>query len=122
MRFVTTIAYAGLFTLITTVSALAHAEYQSSVPETDATVKSAPKEISIVFSEEVNPDLSRIVVNDSAGTEVDMGNSHIVGGNAKQLAVDVKSLQAGTYMVLWISVAADDGHKLTGKFKFTIAP
>jgi len=122
MRFATTIAYAGLLTLITTGSALAHAEYQSSVPESDATVKSAPKEVSIVFSEEVNPDLSRIVVNDSAGTEVDIGNSHIVGGDAKQLAVDVKSLQAGTYVVLWTSVAADDGHKLTGKFKFTVAP
>lgn len=122
MRLARTIAHAGSFILLATGSAFAHADYQSSVPESDATVKSAPSEVSITFTEEVNADLSRIVVDDSAGNEVDKVNSHIVGGNAKQLAVDLKGLQAGTYEVLWTSVAADDGHKLTGKFKFTFAP
>ena len=122
MKFARTIAHAGLFTLVAAGSAFAHAEYQSSAPQSDATVKPAPAEVSITFSEEVNPSLSLIVVDDAGGAQVDKGDSHIVGGDAKQLAVDLKPLQAGTYMVLWTSVAADDGHKLTGKFKFTVAP
>ena len=122
MRFSKTATYAGLFIFVATGSAFAHAEFQSSVPQGDATVKPAPSEVSITFSEEVNPSLSQIVVDDATGKQVDKADSHIVGSDAKQLAVGLQPLAAGTYEVLWTSVAADDGHKLTGKFKFTVAP
>lgn len=102
-------------------NAFAHAEYKSSVPEKDATVTSAPAAVIIEFDEEVNPKLSLIVVEDATGQKVDKADSHLAG-DEKHLGVDLGTLKAGTYKVLWTSVAADDGHKLTGAFSFTVAP
>ncbi len=122
MRNKMTATYAALITMAAVGNAFAHAELKSSVPEKDATVKTAPSEVSIMFDEEVNPKLSLIVVQDASGHHVDKGDSHLVGEDAKHLSVDLNPLPAGTYQVTWISVAVDDGHKLTDKFKFTVAP
>jgi copper resistance protein C len=122
MRYATTIMAAALFTVAAVSNAFAHAELKSSVPEKDATVKTAPSEVAIEFDEEVNAKLSSIVVTNSAGQHVDKGDSHLVGDDAKHLSVDLNPLPAGTYQVIWTSVAADDGHKLSDSFKFTVAP
>ena len=106
--------------LLFAANAFAHAEYKSSVPEKDATVK-APAAVVIEFDEEVNPKLSLIQVEDSGSQKVDKGDSHLVG-DEKHLGVDLGALKPGIYNVLWTSVAADDGHKLTGTFSFTVAP
>ncbi|HVT53816.1 MAG TPA: copper homeostasis periplasmic binding protein CopC [Dongiaceae bacterium] len=103
-------------------AALAHAELESSVPAADATVKEAPKTIEIDFSEELNAKLSKIEVQDSMGMQVDKGDSHVASDNEKHLSVDLNALGAGTYKVLWTSVASDDGHKLTGSYAFTVQP
>jgi methionine-rich copper-binding protein CopC len=122
MRYKMTAAYTALITMALISNAFAHAELKSSVPERDATVKTAPSEVSIEFDEEVNPKLSSIVVEDTKGQQVDKGDSHLVGGDAKHLSVDLNPLPAGTYQVIWTSVAADDGHKVSDMFKFTVAP
>ena len=111
-------------TLITTGStaAFAHAELKISMPEKNATLKTAPTDVMIEFSEALNPKLSKIVVQDAKGKQVDKGDSMVDGGDPKHLMVDLNTLAAGTYKVTWTSVAADDGHKLTGSFKFTVAP
>ncbi|HEY2892434.1 MAG TPA: copper resistance CopC family protein [Dongiaceae bacterium] len=116
------VAYSAALAIAFAANAFAHAEYKSSVPEKDATVKTAPTEVAIEFDEEVNPKLSLIVVQDAGGQKVDKGDSHLVGDDAKHLSVDLDALKAGVYKVLWTSVAADDGHKLTGMFSFTVAP
>ena len=122
MRYAMTAACAAAMILAATGMALAHAELKSSVPEKDATLKTAPTEVSIEFTEEINPKLSLIVVGDAKGRHVDKGDSHLVGDDAKHLSVDLNALPAGVYTVTWTSVAADDGHKLSDKFTFTVAP
>jgi methionine-rich copper-binding protein CopC len=122
MRYGMGAACAVLMMTAMAANAFAHAELKSSVPERDATVKPAPSEVSIEFDEEVNPKLSLIVVQDAQGHRVDKADSHLVGGDAKQLSVDLNPLPAGTYQVIWTSVAADDGHKVTDTFQFTVAP
>jgi methionine-rich copper-binding protein CopC len=122
MRYKMSAAYATLLTMAAIGNAFAHAELKSSVPEKDATLKVAPSEVSIEFDEEINPKLSLIVVQDATGQHVDKGDSHIVGDDAKHLSVDLNPLKAGTYRVIWTSVATDDGHKVTDMFKFTVAP
>jgi methionine-rich copper-binding protein CopC len=114
-------ACSAAFALAFAANAFAHAELKSSVPEQDATVKTAPSEIALTFDEEVNPKLSLIVVEDSAGQRVDKADGHLAG-DAKHLSIDLNPLKPGVYQVLWTSVAADDGHKLNGKFSFTVAP
>ena len=103
-------------------TAFAHAELQSSVPQKDAILKTAPAEVAIEFSEEVNPTLSHIVVKDAAGRRVDKKDDHVAADNPKHFSVDLEPLAAGEYEVSWTSVAAEDGHKLSGTFKFKIAP
>ncbi len=102
--------------------AWAHARLKTSVPEKDATLKSAPAAVDIDFSEAVNAKLSKITVQDSKGERIDRDDNHVAAGDPKHLTVDLKDVPAGTYTVNWTSVAADDGHKLTGSFKFTVAP
>jgi methionine-rich copper-binding protein CopC len=122
MRYKMTAAYVALITMALVANAFAHADLKSSVPEKDAAVKTAPSEVSIVFTEEINAKLSLIIVEDATGQHVDKSDSHLVGGDAKHLSVDLNPLPAGTYQVIWTSVAADDGHKVSDKFKFTVAP
>lgn len=115
-------ALASLFAVAGATAAFAHAELQTSVPAADATVKEAPKTVEIDFSEELNPKLSKIAVQDSMGMTMDKGDSHVSDSDAKHMSVDLQPLAAGTYKVLWTSVAADDGHKLTGSYTFTVQP
>ncbi len=122
MQFRLLFACSAAFTFALGANAFAHAELKSSVPQKDATVKPAPTEIALTFDEEVNPKLSLIVVEDPAGQKVDKADSHLTGDDAKHLSVDLNPLTPGVYQVFWTSVAADDGHKLTGKFSFTVAP
>jgi methionine-rich copper-binding protein CopC len=103
-------------------TAFAHAELQSSAPQKNAVLNSPPSEVAIDFSEEVNPKLSRIVVKNAAGERVDKNDGHVAADNAKHFSVDLGPLAAGEYEVSWTSVAAEDGHKLSGKFKFKVAP
>ncbi|HVI89621.1 MAG TPA: copper resistance protein CopC [Dongiaceae bacterium] len=113
---------AALLIAASTTAAFAHAELKTSMPEKNATLKTAPADVMIEFSEELNPTLSKIVVEDAKGQHVDKGDSHVDAGDPKHMMVDLNTLAAGTYKVTWTSVAADDGHKLSGSFKFTVAP
>jgi methionine-rich copper-binding protein CopC len=122
MRYSSTAAWLAVIMMAAAGNAFAHAELKSSMPEKDARLKAAPTEVSIMFDEEVNPKLSLIVVQDAKGQPVDKADSHLVGGDAKHLSVDLNPLPAGTYQVIWTSVAADDGHKLSASFSFTVAP
>jgi methionine-rich copper-binding protein CopC len=122
MRYQMIAPVTALLMLSSAGSAFAHADLQSSVPAENATVKTAPTEVTIEFSEELNPTLSKIVVQDAKGQHVDKADSHVGSDDPKHLSVDLTPLKAGVYKVIWTSVAADDGHKVSGSFKFTIAP
>jgi methionine-rich copper-binding protein CopC len=102
--------------------ALAHADLASADPAAGATVKTAPTEISITFTEEVEPKFSSIQVLDAGGTRVDEGASHTAPGNEKLLSIGLKPLAAGTYKVIWHATAADDSHKTKGNYVFTVKP
>ncbi len=100
--------------------AWAHAFLDHSSPAVGATV-AAPKEISIWFTEEIEPAFSRIEVTDSAGNRVDQGATRIDTANHELLHVAVKPLPAGAYKVTWHVVSVDT-HHTQGDFTFTIAP
>jgi CopC domain len=66
----------------------------------------APKQVSIWFTEEVEPAFSRIEVTDSSGTRIDEGGTHI-DANRELLHVWVKPLSPGTYKVTWHIMSVD---------------
>ena len=80
--------------------ARAHAFLDHATPAVGATV-TAPREISIWFSEAVEPAFSAIAVTDAAGNRVDDGGTHRDAADPKLLHVALKKLPPGTYKVTW---------------------
>jgi len=103
-------------------SAFAHADLASANPPVSGTVATAPSEISITFTEDVEPKFSGIQVLDATGKRVDEGSVHTAPDNEKILSIGLKPLTAGTYKVIWHATAADDSHKTKGNYLFTVKP
>ena len=115
-------ALAAVLSLAGAGSALAHADLASADPAAGATVKTAPTEISITFTEEVEPKFSSIQVLDAGGKRVDDGAAHTAPDNEKLLSIGLKPLAPGAYKVIWHATAADDSHKTKGSYEFTLKP
>jgi hypothetical protein len=109
---------AGLFAA--SAAAWAHAFLDRAVPAVGATV-AAPKEVSVWFTEQVEPAFSKIEVSDAAGDRVDSGDTHVDKANPKLLHVSLKPLKPGTYRVSWRVVSVDT-HHTKGDFSFIVAP
>jgi len=115
-------ALAAILSLALAGPALAHADLASANPAVGGTVATAPTDVTITFTEEVEPKFSGIQVLDAQGKRVDQGEAHTVPDDAKLLSVAVKPLAAGTYNVIWHATAADDSHKTKGNYLFTVKP
>jgi methionine-rich copper-binding protein CopC len=107
---------AALFIGITAV--LGHADLESSDPAAGATI-TTPYTLTATFSEEMAPDESSIVVQDSTGKEVARGS--VSATDDKQMTVDLPALPDGEYEVLWTTVTADDNGVERGTYNFTVA-
>ena len=103
-------------------SALGHSSFQRSEPKDGETLKEAPGEIRVWFSEPLKVGLSTFEVRDAAGKQVDRGD---VRADAKEPALVRLSLPAnlgpGVYKVSW-SAVAQDMHVGKGGFSFTVSP
>jgi methionine-rich copper-binding protein CopC len=102
-------------------SALAHAYLKSAVPPKNSTVRSAPAEVTIDFTEAVEPKYCTVEVQDSAGARVDNGDVHAGDASSKRLVVSLKPLAPGTYKVIWHATSTDT-HKTQGTYRFTVKP
>ncbi len=98
-----------------------HAALLRSKPAADAKLSAAPKDIRLVFSEEIVPSLSQIVLTDPTGdsTKLKVTNDPhdvhtLVGAIAPAL------VSGGRYSVFWRVVSAD-GHLVDGTFSFSVA-
>ena len=113
--------FAALVLAIMSVAALAHAHLQTAVPPVGGTVEVAPTEISIHFSEGVEPAFSGITVAASDGAAVPVEKAAIDPQDNAILRVKIdKALTPGTYKVDWHAVAVDT-HRTEGSFTFTLA-
>src|SRR5258706_16382125 len=96
----------------------AHAYPAVSVPNNGATVKEAPRELRIQFTEGVEVSFSQITVKGTKGDVVSQGKLRQLA--ADTLAIDLKSLGAGNYSVEW-QVLSVDTHITDGTLRFTVA-
>jgi copper transport protein len=99
---------------------LAHALRESSVPGVGASLRRPPASVTITFTEEPDPLLSRIEVLDASGRQFQTGPARTVGGNPRRLVVDLAPLPPGVYTVAWTTVSAIDGHVAEGAFAFGV--
>ena len=112
----------GLIAMIgLTGQAEAHGKLKQASPAADSTVKAAPGEVIITFTEALEPKFSKIEVQDSKGQRVDQGAAQAVPGEPTRLAVALKPLPAGTYRVTWRVVSVDT-HRSEGSYQFIVAP
>ncbi|SEC22006.1 copper resistance CopC/CopD family protein [Streptomyces melanosporofaciens] len=101
-------------------SASAHAALTSTDPADGSVVKTAPREVTLNFSEGVLLSGDSVRVLDPKGKRVDTGKTAHVGGKSSTAAAELHSgLPDGTYTVAWKAVS-EDSHPVSGAFTFSI--
>ena len=120
MRTTATLTLVAPILLASAGAAFAHAHLRNASPPVDSTVTLAPSDVTITFTEGVEPRFSAIEVTNASAQRVDNGQLHLVTGDAKRLAIGLQILVPGTYTVVW-HVTSVDTHKTDGTYHFTIA-
>ncbi len=112
---------AAMALLLQSNDAQAHAMLRRAVPLVGGAVATAPREISLEFSEALEPRFSSIEVQDAKGNPVDKSNTHSGSNDPKRLIVDLPVLPPGTYKVVWRATSIDT-HRTEGSYVFRIQP
>jgi methionine-rich copper-binding protein CopC len=111
-----TFAISALLTVLAGTAAQAHAFLDHAEPRVGSTVPTAPHELSLTFSQNLEAAFSSVEVNDVNGTRVDLGKPTI---SASVMRVGLKPLPPGTYKVRW-HVLSVDTHTTEGSFTFHV--
>ncbi len=111
-------AVAALAIVLAAAPAFAHSHPVTMLPAKDSTV-SAPTELSVNFSEDLDPTGSSLKLENSSGVIVSKDASVLDAANAKHMTLKLPALAAGVYTVDWTTLSTD-GHRLTGKYSFTV--
>ena len=112
-------ALIGLAMLAQASPVFAHAFLERASPPVGSEIAAAPPELSITFTEGVEPLFSTIEVHGAGGTAVSTGTPHVAPGNNRRLTVELPKLPQGTYTVIWHATSVDT-HKTEGNYQFTI--
>ncbi len=97
----------------------AHAFLDRADPKVGGVIASAPSQLRLWFTQNIEPAFSSIEVRDNQGRVVDKKDVHRDENNKSLLVVSLPQLPAGTYTVTWRVVSVDT-HKTQGHFEFTI--
>ena len=109
-------------TLLFPVVASAHAILLRSNPTADSVLSIAPQQVSMWFSEALNPALSTAVVINGQNKRVDNGDAHVSPNDPAEMALTLQNnLPPAVYIVIYRTDSAVDGHILRGSFIFSIA-
>ncbi|MET7639174.1 copper resistance protein CopC [Streptomyces sp. NPDC005438] len=105
----------------TATPASAHAALTDSDPKSGAVLSSAPRQVTLTFSEGVSISEGAIRVLDPRGKRVDTGELlDLCGENLVRYGTPLHSgLPDGTFTVAWRAVSADS-HPVSGAFTFSI--
>ena len=105
-----------LLLLLATGGASAHAMLDHAEPRVGNKVATAPREVTLWFTQKLEPAFSTITVTDAAGQRVDTGKTRV---NGNQMSVSLRSGGSGTYHVTW-RVLSVDTHTTDGNFTFQV--
>jgi len=99
--------------------AAAHAMLDRSDPPVGSTVATAPRALTLTFTQNLEPAFSTVEVRDDRGARVDAGRAQVDAGNRRVLRVGLRALAPGRYTVRW-RVLSVDTHKTEGNFAFSV--
>ena len=112
LRFATSV----LLLTVASTATEAHAVLDHAEPSIGSTVLTAPRELSLFYTETLEPAFSAVEVSDAGGTRVDLGKPLI---SASVMHVGLTPLLPGTYKVQWQAVSIDT-HRTEGHFIFHV--
>ena len=111
------VALAALLLLVSPAApAWAHNALKSSTPAADATLTSAPTEVTLEFMQALNPQFTTVTVTGPDQQEI--GAAPRVEAARASVALDAPRLN-GVYTVAY-RVVSSDGHPVQGSYTFTL--
>lgn len=100
--------------------AFAHAHLKTETPAADSQVSAATSELTLGFSEGVEPNFSKVALSGPKGETVKTGKFTLATNDNTQALITLPApLTSGKYVVSW-QVVSVDGHKTQGKYSFTV--
>ena len=96
--------------------AVAHAFLDHAEPRVGNKVATPPREVTLWFTQKLEPAFSSVTVTNATGQRVDTGKARVSGN---QMSVSLRPGGTGTYHVTW-SVLSVDTHTTDGSFSFQV--
>lgn len=96
----------------------AHTHLEAAAPADGAVLKAAPPAVELTFGDEVQ--LLKLELASATGATVAM-DFQASGTASKTFSVSLPALAPSTYTVNWTVLGAD-GHRIEGRFAFTVDP
>src|ERR1700737_2285414 len=116
MRRLTLIGIIPLLFSLATGEAAAHAFLDHAEPRVGNKVATPPREVTLWFTQKLEPAFSMITVTNAAGQRIDTGKTGVSGS---QMSVSLRPGGTGTYHVTW-RVLSVDTHTTDGSFSFQV--
>jgi methionine-rich copper-binding protein CopC len=98
--------------------AAAHAFLEKATPSASANLRVAPANVTLKFSEALEPAFSGMTVTNAAGRDMSTGPTVTTGA---EMLVPLGVLKPGRYSMRWHAVSVDT-HRTDGRYEFTILP
>ena len=118
-RFAATLVGAALVAGAT--GAHAHAFLDHAMPGVGSTVHGSPAEVTMRFTQELEPAFSGAKVEDANGHVVASADKAVDASDRTVLHVRLPTLAPGKYRVMW-RVLSVDSHVTEGDFTFEVVP
>jgi copper transport protein len=114
-------AIAFLITAGIRASASAHATLGSSDPPANEVISQSPGRVELTFTEAVEETYTKVILVDQNNAVVPGTSLSFDQSNPRLVRMKIPDdLARGTYSVVWRTLSADDGHRFSGYFAFTI--
>lgn len=100
-------------------SVQAHAGLMGSSPKDGEVLPASPGQISMRFTETLEPDLVSVRLFNNEGDEIQLDRPTLQPGDASQVNARLPDLREGTYVAI-VSVVSEDGHPVEERVTFSI--
>lgn len=100
-------------------AASAHAFLDHAVPAVGSTVATAPRQVRLFFTQELEPAFSGVTLADGSGRAVATGPAVFDPQDKAEMVLNLPPLPAGKYKVTWHALSVDT-HRTEGSFSFDV--
>jgi hypothetical protein len=114
-----TILIAALLNLSSATAAFAHAFLDHAVPAIGSTVATAPTQVLLFFTQELEPAFSGATIADANGQPVISAPAVFDPRNTMKMVLNPPKLPPGHYTVRWHALSVDT-HRTEGSFGFDV--